>query len=157
MLGDDFPALEKPGVLGVLIANLDKFVKDNGYDGLEIDWKYPGGGADRSAFVALSEALRQTFPPPEYTLSADVPPWLGIRLLTAPHPAAGCQIPLPWFPFLGLRVFGRPTAIVKEQCLTVSNRNGVLFCSPTARRTAWRTYLLFCSACATAALYLNTP
>lgn len=77
LLGGDFPALEKPGVLGVLIANLNTFVKGNGYDGLDIDWEYPGGAADRSAFVALFEALRHTFPSPEYTLSADVPPWGG--------------------------------------------------------------------------------
>lgn len=77
LLGGDFPALEKPGVLGVLIGNLDTFIKNNGYDGVDIDWEYPGGQMGRSAFLALFEALRQTFPSPEYLLSADVPPWGG--------------------------------------------------------------------------------
>jgi chitinase len=77
LLGGDFPALEKPGVLRVLIGNLDTFIKNNGYDGVDIDWEYPGSQMDSGAFLALFEALRQTFPSPEYLLSADVAPWGG--------------------------------------------------------------------------------
>jgi chitinase len=77
LLGGDFPALETPGVLGALVWNLDAFIRQNGYDGVDIDWEYPASSADRSAFLALFEALRQTFPSPEYVLSADVPPWGG--------------------------------------------------------------------------------
>lgn len=76
LLGGDFPALETPGVLDILMGNLDAFLHQHGYDGVDIDWEYPGSPADRAAFVALLHSLRHTFPSP-YLLSAYVPPWGG--------------------------------------------------------------------------------
>ncbi|MGH9453625.1 MAG: glycosyl hydrolase family 18 protein, partial [Terriglobia bacterium] len=78
LLGGDFSALETgPGVLVNLVMNLQKFIHQNGYDGVDIDWEYPSTPADTQAWVALFTALRTAFPGPAYQISADVPPWGG--------------------------------------------------------------------------------
>ena len=78
LLGGDFTALDgnKP-LVETLLKNVFIFVTANGYDGVDIDWEYPASSADTDAFVALMKGLRETFPTPQYTLSADVPPWGG--------------------------------------------------------------------------------
>ena len=78
LLGGDFPALESgSGVLDTLVANLSVFIRQYGYDGLDIDWEYPSSALDRQTFFNLMSGLRQAFPSPDYVLSADVPPWAG--------------------------------------------------------------------------------
>ena len=76
LLGGDFPGLETTtAALPNLIANLKSFVKENTYDGVDIDWEYPSTTLDEQTFYALMEALRNAFPRPKYIISADVPPW----------------------------------------------------------------------------------
>lgn len=78
LLGGDFPSLETgPAVLPALIANLQTFLQQNGYDGVDIDWEYPSSDLDQQTFFALMSGLRGAFPSPRYLLSADVPPWGG--------------------------------------------------------------------------------
>jgi chitinase len=76
LLGGDFTGLEtSTAALPNLIANLRSFIKENAYDGVDIDWEYPSTTLDQQTFYALMEALRDAFPRPKYILSADVPPW----------------------------------------------------------------------------------
>jgi chitinase len=78
LLGGDFTSLDNdPAVRNTLLENLLVFITSNGYDGVDIDWEYPASTADTDAFVGLMTGLRDTFPSPQYTLSADVPPWGG--------------------------------------------------------------------------------
>lgn len=77
LLGGDFTGLETPGVLDLAVGNLWTLISEKGYDGLDIDWEYPETGRDRKTFFALMAALRAAFPSPNYTISADIPPWGG--------------------------------------------------------------------------------
>ena len=75
--GGGFPALATPGVLDLAVGNLWTFVSEKGYDGVDIDWEFPSTAQDRKTFLALMTALREVFPRPTYTISADIPPWGG--------------------------------------------------------------------------------
>jgi chitinase len=76
LLGGDFPGMETTaGGLKTLLANLQTFITANGYDGLDIDWEYPGSATDTEMFYRFMTGLRTLFPSPQYLLSADVPPW----------------------------------------------------------------------------------
>jgi chitinase len=76
LTGGDFGAIENSKqVFETVIANLQIFVVANGYDGLDIDWEFPSNSTDRAFFVTLMTRLRQAFPSPQYTLSADLAPW----------------------------------------------------------------------------------
>lgn len=76
LLGGDFPGLEtSTAAMPNLIMNLRSFIKENAYDGLDIDWEYPSTTLDEQTFYALMQALRDAFPSPKYILSADAPPW----------------------------------------------------------------------------------
>jgi chitinase len=78
LLGGDFPGLETTtGGLNALLANLFVFIKEYGYDGVDIDWEYPSSNADSAFFYALMLGLRSNFPTPQYIISADVAPWGG--------------------------------------------------------------------------------
>ena len=77
LLGGDFTGLETPGVMDLAVGNLWTLISENGYDGLDIDWEYPETSQDRKTFFALMAALRSAFPSPNYTISADIPPWGG--------------------------------------------------------------------------------
>jgi chitinase len=72
----DFTAIENSRqVFDTVIENLQLFVTANGYDGLDIDWEFPSNNTDRDFFVTFMTRLRDTFPSPRYTLSADLAPW----------------------------------------------------------------------------------
>jgi chitinase len=87
LLGGDFTALDgNPTVLATLLKNTWAFVVERGYDGVDIDWEYPASTQDTDTFAALMTGLRETFPSPRYTLSADVPPWGGSYAYPAVQP-----------------------------------------------------------------------
>jgi chitinase len=76
LLSGDFGALEtQPRLVETLVANLQVFEDTHGYDGVDIDWEYPGTALDAATFLDLVTALRAAFPSPTFVLSADVPPW----------------------------------------------------------------------------------
>jgi chitinase len=78
LTGGDFGAIENSQqVFDTVLENLQSFVTVNGYDGLDIDWEFPSDATDRAFFVTLMTRLRDTFPSPRYTLSADLAPWNG--------------------------------------------------------------------------------
>jgi len=76
LTGGDFAAIENSEqVFDTVLANLQTFVISNDYDGIDIDWEFPSDSTDRAFFVTLMSRLRDTFPTPRYTLSADLAPW----------------------------------------------------------------------------------
>ena len=77
LLGGDFPALAAPGAMDLAVGEIWQFVLDKGYNGVDIDWEYPETAQDRKTFFDLMTRLREALPRPQYTLSADVPPWGG--------------------------------------------------------------------------------
>src|SRR6266700_61122 len=76
LTGGDFAAIEgSEQVFNTVLANLKALVTANGYDGLDVEWEFPSTPEDRAFFVKLMTRLRETFPSPRYTLSADLAPW----------------------------------------------------------------------------------
>ena len=78
LIGGDFTGLETTaGGLNALVANLFVFIKEYGYDGVDIDWEYPASPQDAAFFHSLMLGLRAALPSPTYIISADVAPWGG--------------------------------------------------------------------------------
>ncbi len=78
LIGGDVPALENNRtLLNTVVANVQTFVIENGYDGVDLDWEYPQTPADRRVMVELMTALRVALPSPTYSLSVDAAPWGG--------------------------------------------------------------------------------
>ena len=78
LLGGDFTGLESTaGGLTALLKNVQAFIKNYGYDGIDIDWEYPASTADAAFFRSLLLDLRSVLPSPQYIISADVAPWGG--------------------------------------------------------------------------------
>jgi len=78
LIGGDFTGLETTaGGLNALVANLFVFIKEYGYDGVDIDWEYPASTQDAAFFHSLMLGLRAALPSPTYIISADVAPWGG--------------------------------------------------------------------------------
>jgi chitinase len=77
LLGGDFTGMETTaGGLATLLQNLSAFLKEYGYDGVDIDWEYPSSAQDTAFFHSLMLGLRSILPSPQL-LSADVAPWGG--------------------------------------------------------------------------------
>ena len=77
LLGGDFPAMASPAIMDSAVGNIWNFVSEKGYDGVDIDWEYPETSQDRKTFFDLMTNLREVLPRPQYTISADIPPWGG--------------------------------------------------------------------------------
>jgi chitinase len=77
LIGGDVTGLEgNPGAIPTLLVNLKAFVKENDYDGLDLDWEYPQSSEDTGFLLTLMTALRSGFPTPRYTLSIDAAPFI---------------------------------------------------------------------------------
>jgi chitinase len=77
LLSGDFTDMETTaGGLSALLQNLQPFLQEYGYDGVDIDWEYPASAQDAAFFHSLMLGLRSILPAPQL-LSADVAPWGG--------------------------------------------------------------------------------
>jgi chitinase len=77
LLGGDFTGIQSTsGGLAALLANLNVFLTEYGYDGVDIDWEYPASSTDAAFFRTLLLGLRSILPTPKL-ISADVAPWGG--------------------------------------------------------------------------------
>lgn len=77
LLGGDFTGIQSTsGGLAALLANLNVFLTEYGYDGVDIDWEYPASSTDAAFFRSLLLGLRSILPSPQL-ISADVAPWGG--------------------------------------------------------------------------------
>jgi len=78
LLGGDFTGMETTsGGLSAFLTNLLAFIKEYGYDGVDIDWEYPASTQDAAFFENMLMGLRSILPTPQYIISADVAPWGG--------------------------------------------------------------------------------
>jgi len=78
LLGGDFTGMEATADgLSALLTNLSAFIREYGYDGVDIDWEYPSSAEDSAFFYSLMLGLRSILPTPQYVISADVAPWGG--------------------------------------------------------------------------------
>ena len=78
LLSGDFEGMETTsGGLSALLKNLQSFIGEYGYDGVDIDWEYPASPEDTAFFHSLMLGLRSILPSPTYVISADVAPWGG--------------------------------------------------------------------------------
>lgn len=59
----------------IFIDNVIAFMKQQGYDGIDLDWEYPTGSAQRNTFTQLVREFRQAFDAahPAWTISFVVP------------------------------------------------------------------------------------
>jgi chitinase len=85
LIGGDVTGLEaNPTAVPTLVKNLKGFVTEYDYDGLDLDWEYPGSTEDTAFLLTLEKAFRSDFPTPRYTLSIDAAPW-SASLYDAAH------------------------------------------------------------------------
>jgi len=78
LLGGDFgDAAADPGTRATLVSDLSTFITQHEYDGVDIDWEFPGSSADKENCAELMVELRQALPSPNFLISMDVGPWGG--------------------------------------------------------------------------------
>jgi len=65
------------GLRANLVSNLSSFITEHNYDGVDIDWEFPGSLDDKNNFAELMLEVRQALPSPTYLISIDVGPWGG--------------------------------------------------------------------------------
>ena len=93
LIGGDVTGLEaNPSAVPTLVANLKTFETTYGYDGLDLDWEYPGSAADTAFLFTLETAFRGSFPSPRYMLSVDAAPWSASQ-----YGAATLKNVIDWF------------------------------------------------------------
>ena len=93
LIGGDVTGLEaNPSAVPTLVANLKAFEVQYGYDGLDLDWEYPGSAADTAFLFTLETAFRASFPSPRYMLSVDAAPWSASQ-----YGAATLKKVIDWF------------------------------------------------------------
>ncbi len=62
-----------PGLIKRFVTSASKFLQTHGFDGLDLDWEYPGDYPnDKKGFTDLCKALRTEFDSKGYLLSAAV-------------------------------------------------------------------------------------
>ncbi|MGA8150530.1 MAG: glycoside hydrolase family 18 protein [Terriglobales bacterium] len=66
-----------PGLRATLVGSLSTFITENHYDGVDVDWEFPGSPEDKDNFGELMLEMRQALPSPTYLLSVDAGPWGG--------------------------------------------------------------------------------
>ena len=54
------------------VTSVVSFIRQHGFDGLDLDWEYPSGAADKTGFTSLIIALKTAFQPNGWLLSAAV-------------------------------------------------------------------------------------
>src|SRR5208282_1907399 len=78
LLGGDFNGMETTaGGLSAFLVNVLAFIKEYGYDGVDLDWEYPASSQDAAFFDSMLLGLRSVLPTHQYIISADVAPWGG--------------------------------------------------------------------------------
>ena len=93
LIGGDITGLEaNPRNIPTLVKNLKKFVTENDYDGLDLDWEYPSSAEDTAFLLTLEKAFRSAFPSPRYLLSIDAAPWTS-----ASYDAKHLKNVIDWF------------------------------------------------------------
>lgn len=102
--GDKYSKLaNNPAARTRFIAHVVDFIRDNNFDGLDLDWEYPkcwqvdcnkGPSSDKSAFAAWVSELREAFAPHGWLLSAAVSP--SRRVIDAGYDVVALSRDLDW-------------------------------------------------------------
>ena len=72
---DGYPMAASAATRKTFIDNVIAFMRKHGYDGIDLDWEYPGGTTQRNNFTLLVQEFRAAFDAvqPDWTISFVVP------------------------------------------------------------------------------------